>query len=191
MKMKKYITIAFMALLTSAMFSCKKEADVAGTEAKLPGIQLSSLGYTQLSPFTIAAASATPTTPAAVATILQINFGATTTNKATGKFTLEFFEGTSITGTSVPVKTVTFNAWTGYDDTSDPTKKPTPVLNHSISYTLLPTTYENTKIYGGSMLIKLALLGLTANKTYSVRATAYTDDAKPSVLSQTSFFKTI
>ena len=180
-----------MALLTLSMFSCKKEADIAGTEAKLPAIQLSSLGYSQVGPFTLVTANATATTPATIATILQINFGATTTNKTTGKFTLEFFEGTSITGTSVPVKTVTFNAWTGYDDTSDPTKKPTPVLNHSISYTLLPTTYENTKIYGGSMLIKLALLGLTANKTYSVRATAYTDDAKTSVLSQTSFFKTM
>ena len=183
--------MAFIALITSAMFSCKKEADVAGTEAKLPAIQLSSLGYTQLSPFTIAAVAATPTTPSTVATILQINFGATLTNKKPGKFTLEFFDGTSIGATAVPVKTVTFSSWSGYDDTSDPTKKPTAVLNHSISFTLLPTTYQNTGIYGGSMLIKLGLLGLTANKTYSVRATAYTDDAKTSVLSQTSFFKTI
>jgi len=189
--MKKYITIVFMALMTSVMFSCKKDADVAGTEAKLPAIQLSSLGYNQISPFTIAAASATPTTPATVATILQIYFGATTTNKKPGKFTLEFFDGTSIGATAIPVKTVTFNSWSGYDDTSDPTKKPTALLNHSISFTLQPTTYQNTNVYGGSMLIKLGLLGLTAGKTYSVRATAYTDDGKTSVLSQTSFFKTI
>ena len=185
MKMKKYI-IAFMALLSSTMFSCKKEADVAGTEAKLPAIQLSSLGYTQLSPFTLVTANATATTPATVATILQINFGATLTGKNPGKFTLEFFDGTSIGATAIPVKTVTFNSWSGKDDTSTST-----VTNHTISYTLLPTTYQNTKIYGGSMLIKLGLLGLTAGKTYSVRATAYTDDAKTSVLSQTSFFKTI
>lgn len=189
--MKKYITIAFMALITSAMLSCKKDIDIASTEAKLPAIQLSSLGYSQVGPFTIAAANATPTTPATVATILQINFGATTTNKNTGKFTLEFFDGTSIGSTSVPVRTVTFNSWNGYDDTSDPNRKPTPLLNHSISYTLLPTTYQNTKVYGGTMLIKLGLLGLSANKTYSVRATAYTDDNKTSVLSQLSFFKTI
>lgn len=189
--MKKYITIAFMALLTSAMFSCKKEADVAGTEAKLPAIQLSSLGYNQVGPFTIAAASATPTTPAAIATILQISFGATLTDKTPGKFTLEFFEGTSISGTAVPVKTVTFNSWSGYDDTSDPAKKPTPVLNHSINYTLQPTTYQKTNIYGGTMAVKLGLLGLSANKTYSVRATAYTTDSKTSVFSQTSFFKTM
>jgi hypothetical protein len=184
--MKKYITIAFMALMTSVMFSCKKDADVAGTEAKLPEIRLTSLGYSQISPFTIAAVSATPSTPATVATILQIYFGATTTNKATGKFTLEFFEGTSISGTAIPVKTVTFNSWNGKDDTSAGS-----TTNHTITYTLQPTTYENTNVYGGSMLIKLGLLGLTANKTYSVRATAYTSDGKTSVLSQTSFFKTI
>ncbi|PJJ79571.1 hypothetical protein [Mucilaginibacter auburnensis] len=189
--MKKYITIVFMTLLTSAMFSCKKDADVAGTEAKLPAIQLSSLGYNQVGPFTIAAASATPTTPATVATVLQLYFGATTTGVKSGKFTVEFFEGTSISATAVPVKTVTFSSWTGYDDTSDPTKKPTPVLNHSINYTLQSTTYEKTQVYGGNMLIKLGLLGLTAGKTYSVRATAYSEDGKTSVLSQTSFFKTI
>ncbi len=184
--MKKYI-IAFMALLTTAMLSCKKEADVAGTEAKLPAIQLSSLGYTQVGPFTIANVSATPTTPATVATILQINFGATTTNVKPGKFTLEFFDGTSISGSSIPVKTVTFNSWMGKDDTSAGS-----TTNHTITYTLLPTTYQNTSIYGGSMAIKLGLLGLLPGKTYSVRATAYTEDgSKTSVLSQTSFFKTI
>ncbi|MFD0749732.1 hypothetical protein ACFQZS_06240 [Mucilaginibacter calamicampi] len=183
--MKKYI-IAFMALLTSATFSCKKEADVAGTEAKLPAIQLSSLGYTQLSPFTLVTATATATTPATIATVLQINFGATLTNKKTGKFTLEFFDGTSIGATAVPVKTVTFNSWSGKDDSSTAT-----TTVHTIAYTLLPTTYQNTQVIGGTMLIKLGSLGLTAGKTYSVRATAYTDDAKTSVLSQTSFFKTI
>ncbi len=184
--MKKYITIAFMTLITSVMLSCKKDADIAGTEAKLPAIQLSSLGYSQVGPFTIAATNATATTPATVATILQINFGATTTNKNTGKFTLEFFDGTSIGSTAIPVKIVTFNSWNGKDDTSSGS-----TTNHTISYTLLPTTYQNTNVYGGTMLIKLGLLGLSANKTYSVRATAYTDDNKTSVLSQTSFFKTI
>jgi hypothetical protein len=168
------------------MLSCKKDADVAGTEAKLPAIQLSSLGYSQVGPFTIAAASATATTPATIATILQVNFGATTTNKTTGKFTLEFFDGTSIGSTAVPVKTVTFDTWNGKDNTSTST-----VTNHTIAYTLLPTTYQTTNVYGGTMVIKLGLLGLSANKTYSVRATAYTGDGLTSVLSQTSFFKTI
>ena len=185
--MKKYIIIAFMALITSAMLSCKKEADIAGTEAKLPAIQLSSLGYNQVGPFNITAVSATPTTPATVATILQLNFGATTTNKATGKFTLEFFDGTTIGSTAIPVKTVTFDSWIGKDNTSTST-----VTNHTITYTLLPTTYSNTNIYGGTMLIKLGSLGLSANKMYSVRATAYTsDNITSAVLSQTSFFKTI
>ncbi len=184
--MKKYITIAFMALITLGMLSCKKDIDIAGTEAKLPAIQLTSLGYNQVGPFTIAAVNATPTTPATVATILQINFGATTTGKSTGKFTLEFFDGTSIGSSAVPVKTVTFDTWNGKDNTSTST-----TTNHTITYTLLPTTYKTTNVYGGSMLIKLGLLGLSANKTYSVRATAYTSDNKTSVLNQLSFFKTI
>ena len=184
--MKKYITIVCLALLTSVMFSCKKDADIAATESKLPAIQLSSLGYNQVGPFTIAAVSATPTTPATVATILQVYFGATTTNTKTGKFTLEFFDGTSVSATAVPVKVVTFSSWTGKDDSSVGT-----ATNHTIAYTLMPTTYQNTQVYGGNMLIKLGLLGLTAGKTYSVRATAYTADGKTSVLTQTSFFKTI
>ncbi len=175
-----------MALITSTVMSCKKDADIAGTEAKLPAIQLSSLGYNQVGPFTIAAANATPTTPATIATILQINFGATTNNKNTGKFTLEFFDGTSISSTAVPVRTVTFDSWNGKDNTSTNT-----TTNHTITYTLLPTTYQNAKVYGGTMLIKLGLLGLSANKTYSVRATAFTADNMTSVLSQLSFFKTI
>jgi len=189
--MKKYISVALTALLTLVMFSCKKESDVAATEAILPPIQLSSLGYTQSGPFTLVT-SASGVVPQTIATVLQLYFGASTTKLAPGRFTLEFIEGTSVTATSVVVKTVNFNSWKGYDDTSLPDRKPTPLINHTISYTLQPTTYENTQVYGGSIQVKLALLGLAANKTYSVRATAYSaDGTKTSVLSQTSFFKTI
>jgi hypothetical protein len=52
-KLNKIITLALTAVLTLTMFSCKKDTDVAATEAKLPAIQLSSLGYTQSGPFTI------------------------------------------------------------------------------------------------------------------------------------------
>lgn len=169
--MKKYISLALTALLALTMFSCNKKADVEATEPKLPTLQLSSLGYQQTGPFT-------------TATILQILFGATTTNTATGKFTLEILDGTTV------VKTVNFTKWSGYDDTSQPDLKPTPVLNHSISYTLQPTSYPNTQVYGGSILLKLSLLGLTSGKTYAVRASAYpASNTAPSVLTQTSFFK--
>lgn len=189
--MKKYISVALTALLTLVLFSCKKETNVAATEAILPPIQLSSLGYTQNGPFTLVT-SASGVVPQTIATVLQLSFGATTTNLAPGRFTLEFIEGTSVSATSVVVKTVNFASWKGYDDTSLPNRTPTPLLNHSINYTLQPTTYQNTQVYGGTIQIKLGLLGLTANKTYSVRATAYSaDGTKTSVLSQTSFFKTI
>jgi hypothetical protein len=190
-KLNKIITLALTAILTVTMFSCKKELDVAATEARLPAIQLSSLGYTQTGPFTIAN-SASGVTPVTTATFLQVLFGATTTNIAPGKFTIEIVDGTSITASSVILKTVTFPAWQGYDDTSRPNQTPTPVLNHSINYVLQPTSYPNTKVYSGNIILKLGLLGLTANKTYSVRARAYSaDGTKLSELVQTSFFKTI
>lgn len=173
--MKKYIRIALTALIALVLFSCKKDADVAASESKLPLIQLSSLGTLQNGPFLLSNAN----------NVLQLLFGATTTNTATGRFTVEILDGTTV------VKTVTFAKWTGYDDTSEPDKKPTAILNHSISYTLQPTTYEKTQVYGGSINLKLSLLGLTSGKTYAVRATAYPADAaiKPSVITQAAFFK--
>jgi len=178
MKIKKYISTVFIALIILGITSCTKKADVDVTEAKLPAIQLSSLGYQQSSPFVISN------------TILQLSFGATTTNLSTGKFTVEVFSGATITATSVPVKIVTFNKWFGYDITSTPSTTPA-MLNHSISYLAQPTTYANTTVYSGSILLKLSLLGLTPAGTYSVRITGYSaDGTKSSSYSQLSFFKT-
>lgn len=175
MKIIKYISTVFTILFVITISSCTKKANVDATEAKLPVIQLSSLGYQQSSPF--------PSN-----TILQLNFGATTTNLTPGKFTVDIYTGTAASGT--PYKTVTFNSWSGYDITSTPNSKP-PVLNHSISYIAQPTTYSNTTVYSGSILLKLGLLSLTANTTYSVKITGFSaDGTKSSAFSQVSFFKT-
>ncbi len=185
MNIIKYIGTAFIAIFILSTVSCSKKADIAGIESKLPALKLSSLGYLQNSPFTIATLAATATTPATIATILQLNFGATTTNTATGAFKIEILDGT--TATSTVIKTVNFASWSGNDATSTAT-----VTNHSISYVLQPTTYPNTQVYGGNILLKLGLLGLTAGKTYSIRATAYDSTGSiSSVLTQLSFFKTI
>ncbi|MGI4022422.1 MAG: hypothetical protein ACRYFA_13025 [Janthinobacterium lividum] len=174
MKILKYISTVFTAIILLSITSCTKKADVDVTEAKLPPIQVSSLGYQQSSPFVVSN------------TILQLYFGATTTNLATGKFTVEVFSGTTVTGT--PVKTVTFNSWSGNDATSTAT-----VTNHTISYTAQPTTYNNTTVYSGNILLKLSLLGLTTGgTTYSVRVTGYSaDGTKTSAFTQLSFFKTV
>jgi len=186
MKIIKHISIA-IAVLTLSIVSCTKKEDIAGIEAKLPALQLSSLGYQQTGPFTLVTATATATTPATIATILQLNFGATTTNTTPGAFKLEVFEGTTISATATALKTVNFTSWSGKDATSTAT-----VTNHTISYVLEPTTYPNTNIYGGTILLKLSALGLSANKTYSVRATAYNSSGTVnSVFTQLSFFKTI
>lgn len=164
----KLILIAFTLIVAS----CTKKADVDAIEPKLPAIKLSSLGIQQSSPFS-------------TATILQVNFGATTTNTKTGKFTVEILNGTS--ANSPVFKTITFSTWSGKDDTSVGT-----INNHSISYVLEPTTYANTNIYGGSILLKLSVLGLTPGTVYSLRATAYAADGTTlSAFTQTSFFKVI
>jgi len=157
-----------MMLLTLTMFSCTKKADIEGIEPKLPKLQLSSLGYQQVSPFVISN------------TVLQLNFGATTTNTATGAFKVEILNGTTV------IKTVDFASWSGKDASSTST-----TTNHTIAYTLQPTTYPNTNVYGGTINLKLSLLGLTNGGTYGVRATAYNADKSiNSAITQASFFKT-
>ncbi|RYE36634.1 MAG: hypothetical protein EOP42_02640 [Sphingobacteriaceae bacterium] len=175
MKIIKYISTVFTAVFLLSITSCTKKADVDVTEAKLPAIQLSSLGYQQSSPFSSN-------------TILQLSFGATTTNLKTGRFTVEILNGTS--ATSAVLRTVTFNSWSGYDVTSTPATTPA-VLNHSITYAAQPTTYSNTTVYSGNILLKLSLLNLTPNSTYSVRITGYSaDGTKNSSYTQLSFFRT-
>jgi hypothetical protein len=166
--MKKHIIMTLMMLLTLTMFSCTKKADIEGIEPKLPKLQLSSLGYQQVSPFTVAT------------TVLQLNFGATTTNTATGAFKVDILSGSTV------IKTVDFASWSGKDASSTGT-----TTNHTIAYTLQPTTYPNTNVYGGTINLKLSLLGLTNGVTYGVRATAYNADKSiNSVITQASFFGT-
>lgn len=166
--MKKNIKLILIGL-SVILASCTKKADVGGIEPKLPAIKLSSLGIQQSSPFS-------------TTTILQLNFGATTTNVKTGTFKVEILNGSS--ATSPVFKTITFPTWQGKDDTSTST-----VTNHSINYVLQPTTYPNTNVYGGSILLKLSVLGLTSGSTYSVRATALAADGTASPFTQLSFFK--
>jgi len=167
--MKRYITLVLMAMMTLGMFSCTKEADLAAIEPNLPSIQLSSLGTQQLSPLNIST------------TTLVLNFGATTTNSETAAFKLEFYAATSATG---PIaKTVNFATWSGSDDAAG---------GHTISYVLLPTGYPNTKIYGGTINLKLSTMGLLTNRTYTVRAYAYKNGSvTPSIITTTSLFKTL
>jgi hypothetical protein len=178
--MRKYINIVLAALVTLTVFSCTKKADVDTTESKLPAIQLSSIGYQQSGPFTINN------------TVLQVNFGATLTNQQTGAFKVEIYEQQPAVGTP-PVApapelkaTVNFASWNGTDDTSIPTK-----VVHSISTAEQSTTYHNTQVYAGSILLKLSALNLTSGKIYNIKAYAFNKDgSKSSTISQTTFFTT-
>lgn len=178
--MRKYINIVLAAVVTLTMFSCTKKADVEGIEPKLPIIKLSSFGYQQVGPFVV-----TGTT----ANTLLINFGATLTKQETGAFKLEVLDGT--TATSPVISTVNFASWNGYDATSNPSGTPS-VIVHTITATPQETTYPNTSVLAGTILLKLNAMGLAAGKTYSVRATAYNKDgSQNSVFTALSFFKTI
>ena len=187
-KMRKYINIVLATLVTLTVFSCTKKADVAGIEPKLPAIKLSSLGYQQVGPFSITGTTAVP------ANTLLINFGATLTNEQTGAFKLETLEVQPTVGgvTPAPIlkNTINFASWNGYDDTSTPTATPA-VIVHTITATPQTTTYPNTSVLAGTILLKLSAMGLTAGKTYTVRATAFNKDgSKSSVFTQGSFFTT-
>jgi hypothetical protein len=179
--MRKYINIVLAALVTLTMFSCTKKADVAVIEPKLPAIKLSSFGYQQVGPFVVTGSSANT---------LLINFGATLTNQQTGAFKLEVLDGSTV------VSTVNFASWNGYDATSTPAVPATPttpakpaVIVHTITATPQVTTYPNTLVLAGTILLKLNAMGLTSGKTYAVRATAYNKDGSlNSVFSQPSFF---
>lgn len=167
--MKRYITLVLTAVITLGMFSCTKEANVEAIEPNLPSIQLSSLGTQQLSPLAIATST------------LVLNFGATTTKSETAAFKLEFYAATSATG---PIaKTINFASWSGSDDAAG---------GHTISYVLLPTSYPNTKVYGGTINLKLSTMGLVSGRTYTVRAYAYkVGSTTASIITTTSLFKTI
>ena len=180
--MRKYINIVLAAVVTLTMFSCTKKADVGAIEPKLPAIKLSSFGYQQVGPFAITGNTANT---------LLINYGATLTNEQTGAFKLEFLEVQPTVGGVTPppvlVKTVDFAAWNGYDDSS----APPAVIVHTITATPQTTTYQNTTVIAGTILLKLNALGLTVGKTYTVRATAFNKDgSKSSVFTQGSFFTT-
>lgn len=175
--MKNYISIALTALLAITMSSCSKKADIAGIEPKLPDLKLSSLGYQQSGPFILSN----------VNTILQLNFGATAkTAVGTGKFVVEVLDGTTV------VSTVNFTTWSGNDASSSAPGVTPVVVNHTISYVNPDTTYPNTQVYNGTLLLKLSKLNLVVGKTYGIRASAYAaDNTTVSVFTQASFFKTI
>lgn len=167
--MKKYINIIFSAVLTLGMFSCTKKADVAATEPNLPLLALSSFGTQQVSPFAVSS------------TTLTFNFGATTTGATPDKFTIEFFPTATVTGTAA--KSITFPTWSGSDNGG---------TGSTIGYTLEPTSYPNTQVYGGFITVKLSAIGLVAGRTYSVRVSAYrTGFAIPQTISSNALFKTI
>ena len=157
--MKKNISTLFIALAAIALFSCTKKVDVNAVATILPSIQVSSLGMSTEGPY--------PTT-----SIVQLLFGATTTNKTPGAFDVTIYDASAA---AVAVETLHFNSWQGFDSTTPATA--TAATLGSINYTVVPTSYPNTIAYQGSILLKLNKL--TSGKTYNVTVKASTADTTP------------
>jgi len=172
-KMKKYISAFIIAIATMTMVSCDKAVDVNAVSAILPGLQLSSLGMFTTGPYAI---------PTSGTSTIQVVFGATTTNKTTGAFDVVITD-VSVTP-NVVAETLHFNSWTSNDSFNTPSAG-------SISYTTVPSSYPNTTIYQGSIILKYgATTPFISTHQYTVKATASTNDPTPltSVLSVTKLF---
>ena len=175
MKMKRYISAVMIALTAITMVSCEKKVDVNAVSATLPGIQLSSVGMSTPGPYVLPAA--TSTTP----NVIQILFGATTTNKTSGAFDVFIYDSAAPT---VAVAKLHFASWSAADSYN------TTSLG-SIGYTNVPSTYPNTTIFQGSILLKYGGTkgaALVSGKSYNVTATASSTDGVKSTVSVSKLF---
>lgn len=172
MKMKKYIGAFIIALTTITMVSCVKKADVDAVSATLPGIQLSSVGMFTAGPYALPTGTTVST--------IQIIFGATTTGKAPGAFDVVITDVTTSTVTTA--ETLHFNSWSS-NDTFNATSA------GSISFTTVPTSYPNTTVYQGSILLKYgATTPFVTGHIYTVKCTASATDATTSVYTAAKLF---
>jgi len=169
MKMKKYISAIIIALTTVTMISsCTKQVDVQAVSALLPGIQLSSVGMLTTGPYAI---------PTSGTSTIQIVFGATTTSKTAGAFDFIIYDAAAPT---VAVQTLHFNSWTS-NDTFNATS------GGSISFITIPSSYPNTTIYQGSIIVKYGTATpFVTGHQYNVKAIAYSSDYTVATASTTS-----
>ncbi|RKR82341.1 hypothetical protein BDD43_2517 [Mucilaginibacter gracilis] len=180
--MKKYISAFIIALTTITMVSCDKKADVDAVAATLPGIQLSSVGMFTAGPYALPTAP-TSSVPFPVNTV-QILFGATTTNKTAGAIDVFFYDNAAST---VVVQTLHFNSFTAADSFNTPSYG-------SVSYTPVSTSYPNTSIYQGSILLNMPYvttkypLGtpFISGHVYNIKVTIYSTDYTAATASTTS-----
>jgi len=158
MKMRKYISAFAIALTTITMVSCTKAVDVNAVSAILPGIAVSSLGMFTTGPYAL---------PTSGTSTIQIIFGATTTNKTAGAFDVFIYDAAT---PAVAVQTLHFNSWTSNDSFN-------ATSGGSISFTTVPSTYPNTTIYQGSIIVKYtAAAPFVTGHQYNVKIIGYTTD---------------
>lgn len=155
--MKKNICTALVFSLGIIVSSCTKDADVEAVSEKLPSIAITSVGLQQVPTF-------------ANTNTIQILFGATTTNVEPGTFDMAWYDG------NTRVDSLHFASWMS--------EKPT--VAPAVSYTSVPSSYPNTSVYQGSLLVKLNNL-TGGGKKYTLKLYARSKDGKLAAKTMSSF----
>jgi len=154
--------------------SCTKAVDVNAVSAILPGLQLSSVGMVTPGPYVL---------PTSGTSTIQIVFGATTTGKSTGAFDVAITDVTA--SPNVVALNMHFNSWTSNDSFN-------ATSAGSISFVTVPSSYPNTTIYQGSIIVKYGTASpFVTGHLYTVKATAYTSDYTVATATTTSSAVTV
>lgn len=161
--MKKIIYL--LSGLGFVLASCEKNNDNIKNELEkaLPAVEVTSMGlHLQTGPFL-------------QSDVIQVTFGGAITKAEPG--TMDFAWYTA-TGTIALVDSVHFPTWTE--------KAATANGNNAVTTTLLESTYPNTKVFTGNLVLKLAKLP-AGNKSYTLRVYVRTKDDKMATVSQSRF----
>lgn len=186
-KMKKFVSAVIVVCTVITMVSCEKKVNVNAVSAILPGVQLSSVGMGTPGPYALPVLPSTAT-PAPV-NVIQFIFGASTTNKTPGPLDVTIYDASVKPVNTVAVQTLHFNSWSANDTGNTPSYG-------SVGFTTVPSTYPNTTIYQGSILLKIPSVSTTyplgskllTGKTYNVKIVASSADGITSTQTITNLF---
>lgn len=161
--------LAYSAILSISVFllSCEKNNDKIKQELEkaLPVIQVTSMGLVrQVGPFL-------PTD------VIEVTYGGAVTNATAGTFDFAWYTVPATGAVSTLVDSVHFDKWTAAASSANG--------NNAVTTQLLPTTYPNTSVISGQLLLRLNKL--VATRAYSLRLYARTAGGNTSTTSVTRF----
>lgn len=163
--MKYNIILVF--LLTFSFIACEKNNDSvkAELEKALPQIQITSMGLvTQVGPY-------------ATNDIIAVNFGGAITNAQSGSFDIAWYDVPAGSVQPKLIDSLHFKSWNDTIGTGNST--------NIVNTTLTPTTYPNTSVFSGRLLLRLSKL--PAAKPYTLALYARTANGNTARVSTTRF----